>query len=70
MVAPISQGGDFARYAGFATSLSGSGTRTLGVALVNQIRMLDLEARNAGKIETAPLFVIDDAMARLQAILD
>lgn len=70
LIAPITQGGDFARHAGFAVTLSGAATRTRGAALVNQIRMLDLEARGAKKVETAPDFVIDDALARLQAILD
>lgn len=70
MVAPISQGGDFARFAGFAVPLSGSGTETQGVALVNMLRAMDLEARGAKKIETAPQFVIDDALARLQAIFE
>lgn len=70
LAAPITQGGDFARHAGFAASLSGSGTTTQGVALVNQIRMLDLEARGAKRIETAPEFVVEDALARLRAITD
>lgn len=70
LVAPITQGGDFARYAGFAAPLSGSGTKTQGVALVNQVRMLDLDERSAKKIEVAPDFVVDDAIARLQAILN
>ena len=70
LVAPITQGGDFARYAGFAVPLNGSGTKTQGVALVNQIRMIDLENRGAKKLEAAPDFVIDDALARLQAILE
>lgn len=70
LVAPITQGGDFARHAGFAASLSGSGTTTQGVALVNQIRMLDLEARGAKRIETAPEYVVEDALARLRAIID
>lgn len=70
MVAPISQGGNTARYAGFASSLDGAGTKTQGVVLVNHIRMLDLETRQARKIETAPSFVVDDALARLQTILD
>jgi mRNA interferase ChpB len=70
LVAPITQGGDFARHAGFAASLSGAGTKTQGVALVNQIRMLDLEARTAKRLETVPEFVIDDALARLRAITD
>ena len=70
LVAPITQGGDFARHAGFAAPLSGSGTTTQGVALANQIRMLDLEARGARRIETAPEFVVEDALARLRAITD
>ena len=70
LVAPITQGGDFARYAGFAVPLSGSGTKTQGVALVNQVRMLDLDERAAKKVEIAPDFVIEDALARLQAILN
>lgn len=70
LVAPITQGGDFARHAGFAATLSGAGTKTQGVALVNQIRMLDLEARKARRVETAPEYVVDDALARLRAITD
>ena len=70
LVAPITQGGDFARHAGFASPLSGSGTKTQGVALVNQVRMLDLQARGAKRVETAPEFVVDDALARLRAITD
>jgi mRNA interferase ChpB len=70
LVAPITQGGDYARYAGFAVSLMGTGCRTQGVALVNKIRMLDLAARKARKLERAPQTVLDDAMARLMAILE
>lgn len=70
LVAPITQGGNFARFAGFAVPLSGSGTETQGVALVNMIRTLDLEARGARRIERVPVEVINDALARLQTILD
>jgi mRNA interferase ChpB len=70
LVAPITQGGDFARYAGFAVPLSGSGTETQGVVLVNMIRTLDLTARQAKKVEVAPDFVVEDALARLRAIID
>lgn len=70
LVAPITQGGDFARHAGFAAPLSGSGTKTQGAALVNQVRMLDLEARGAKRVEIAPEFVVEDALARLRAITD
>jgi mRNA interferase ChpB len=70
LVAPITQGGNFARHAGFAASLSGSGTKTQGAALVNQVRMLDLEARKAKRVETAPEYLVEDALARLRAITD
>lgn len=70
LVAPITQGGDFARYAGFAVSLTGTGCKTQGVALVNKIRMLDLAARKARKVERVPQEVIDDAIGRLMALLD
>ncbi|WP_322071150.1 type II toxin-antitoxin system ChpB family toxin [Paraburkholderia bannensis] len=70
LVAPITQGGDFARFAGFAVSLAGSGTETQGVALVNMIRTLDLEARGARKVERAPVEVVEDALARLQTIIE
>lgn len=70
LVAPITQGGDFARYAGFAVTLSGTGCRTNGVALINKVRMLDLVARKARRIERAPQEVIDDAIARLMTLFE
>lgn len=70
LIAPITQGGDYARFAGFAVSLSGTGCKTQGVALVNKIRMLDLTARKARKIERAPQGLIDEALGRLMALLD
>ena len=47
LVAPITQAGDFSRYAGFAVSLTGTGCKTQGVAPINRVRMLDLAARKA-----------------------
>lgn len=70
LVAPITQGGDYARYAGFAATLSGSGCKTQGAALINKIRMLDLAARKARKVERVPPEVVDDALARLAALLE
>jgi len=70
LIAPITQGGDFARYAGFAIVLNGTGCKTQGVALVNKIRMLDLNARKACRIERAPAIIIEDALARLITLLD
>jgi mRNA interferase ChpB len=70
LVAPITQGGDFSRFAGFAVTLTGSGCKTQGVALVNKIRMLDLAARKAKKVERVPLAVIEDAIGRLTALFE
>ncbi len=70
LVAPITQGGDFSRYAGFAVNLTGTGCTTHGVVLVNKIRMLDLSARKARRIERVPQTVIDEALGRLMALLD
>jgi mRNA interferase ChpB len=68
LIAPITQGGNYSRHAGFAVPLEGSKTR--GVALINKIRMLDLSARKARKIERASPEVIEDAISRLTAILE
>ena len=70
LIAPITQGGDYARYAGFAIPLMGTGCKTQGAALVNKIRMVDLVARQAKKVERVPQEVIDDARARLMAVLE
>lgn len=70
VIAPITQGGDFARYAGFAVTLSGSGTETQGVVLCNQIRTVDLEARAAKRVEAVPEVVMDEVLARVQALFE
>jgi mRNA interferase ChpB len=70
LIAPITQGGDFARYAGFAVTLTGSGSKTQGVVLINKIRMLDLQARKARKVERVDETVIDDALQRLSTLFD
>jgi len=70
MVAPITQGGNVARFAGFAVSLSGAGTKTQGVVLVNAIRALDLASRKAAKKEAAPDFIVQDCLMRIQAIFE
>lgn len=68
--APITKGGDYSRYAGFAVSLASTGCKTDGVALINKIRMLDLNARQARETESVPHAVIEDALGRLRAIID
>lgn len=70
LVAPITQAGNIARFAGFAVTLMGAGTKTQGVVLVNAVRTLDLEQRGARKVETAPGHVVDDALARFRTLLE
>ena len=70
LVAAITQGGDIERVRGWAVTLMGSGTQTQGAVIVSQCRMVDLSERAAKRIESAPLHVVEEALAKLQAALD
>lgn len=70
VVLPITSGGNIARTAGFAVSLMGAGTQTTGVIRCDQPRTLDLGARHAHKLETAPTWVMDEVLAILTAIFE
>ena len=65
IVVPITTGGNFARIAGFAVSLEGAGTRTTGVVRCDQLRALDLEARNGKRLERVSDAIMDEILARL-----
>lgn len=69
LVCPITQGGNFARDRGFAVSLSGA-TRTQGVVLCNQPRVLDVATRRGSFAEKAPPAVVDEVMAKLATLLE
>lgn len=68
VVCPITQGGEQSRFAGFAVTLMGSGTQTQGVVMCNQPRTVDLAARAARFTEDVDTEVLDEVLARLQAI--
>jgi mRNA-degrading endonuclease toxin of MazEF toxin-antitoxin module len=70
VVVPITGGGSFARTAGFAVPLTGSGTRTTGVVRCDQPRALDLAARSGRKLESVPDLIMDEVLARLAPIFD
>lgn len=70
LVCPITQGGNQARFAGFAVTLMNTGTETQGVVMCNQPRTIDYGARGANFVEDVPDYVIDDVLARLQTILE
>ncbi len=69
MVAPITQGGNIERVRGWSVSLMGAGTSTQGVAVVSQCRILDFFARNAKRIDGVSQVVIDEALAKLEAMV-
>ncbi|MGG5835404.1 type II toxin-antitoxin system PemK/MazF family toxin [Huaxiibacter chinensis] len=69
VVVPVTSGGNFARTAGFTVSLDGAGTKTTGVIRCDQPRTLDLDARNGKRLERIPDVVINEVLARLEAIL-
>jgi len=70
LVAPITQGGNLARVAGFAVPLMGSGTEIQGVILVSAVRTLDLAGRGAKRIETAPASIVDEVLEILAGIIE
>ena len=70
VVLPITRGDNFARTAGFAVSLMGAGTNTVGVVRCDQPRALDLASRNARKLETVPTEIMEEVLAKLAPIFD
>jgi mRNA-degrading endonuclease toxin of MazEF toxin-antitoxin module len=70
VIVPITNGGNYARTAGFAVSLLGSGAYTSGVIRCDQPRTLDLYARNAKKLETLPASIMAEVLAKLAPIFE
>jgi mRNA interferase ChpB len=70
LIAPITQGGNYARVEGFTVTLMGSGTETQGVVLISGIRMADLVARKATKVEIAPTEIVDEVLAILATLVE
>ena len=70
VVLPITSGGNFARTAGFAVPLTGSGNKTTGVVRCDQPRALDLHARGGKKLESVRGAIMDEVLARLAPIFE
>jgi mRNA interferase ChpB len=70
LVAPVTHGGQFARENGFTVPLLGTGSKTQGVVLCNQVRMLDFKQRDGKFVEAAPPMVVEDVLARVRALLE
>jgi mRNA interferase ChpB len=70
MICPISQGAAAAaRTYGTVVTLVGAGTDTLGAVHCHQLKSLDWRARKVRLKQTVPQHVLDEALARLEAIL-
>ena len=70
VVLPITNGGNFARTAGFVVALEGSGSQTTGVIRCDQPRAIDLNARKAKKIESLPPVIMDDVLAKISTLFE
>lgn len=68
VVLPITRGGNFARTAGFAVSLTGAGTQTTGVVRCDQPRALDIGSHHGRKLERAPQAILDEVLARVATL--
>lgn len=69
LVAPISTGGGFAHSRGFTVSLEGTGMTTTGVVLCNQLRTLDIRARQGRLLESVPESIMDDVLAKIATLV-
>ncbi|MFV0264152.1 MAG: type II toxin-antitoxin system PemK/MazF family toxin [Kluyvera sp.] len=69
IVVPVTRGGNFARAAGFTVSLDDAGTKTTGVIRCDQPRTIDMKARDGKRLERVPEKVVNEVLARLEAIL-
>jgi len=70
VVLPVTSGGNFARTAGFAVLLTGTGTKTTGLVRCDQPRALDLAARGGKRLESIPGEVMDEVLAKISPIFE
>ena len=70
-VAPITTVGNASRAGGTYVSLSGAGTSVTGIIQLDQVKAVDLLARNGSKTgEVVPNHIMDDVLARFAAIFE
>lgn len=63
IICPITTGGDSAKRNGFAVAITG--IQTKGVVRCDQPQVLDLAARHGRKLESLPMEIMDQVLARL-----
>ncbi len=70
MICPIFQGAaTVARSYGMVVTLMGAGTDTQGAVHCHQLKSLDWRARKVRLKEVAPKHIVDDLLARVEAVL-
>lgn len=70
MICPISQGAAAAaRTYGTVVTLMGAGTDTQGAVHCHQLKSLDWQVRNVRFKESVPQHILDEVLARVEAIL-
>jgi mRNA interferase ChpB len=70
MICPISQGAAAsARTYGTIVTLMGAGTHTQGAIHCHQSKSLDWHVRKAKFKENVPKYIVDETLARIEAIL-
>jgi mRNA interferase MazF len=63
-VAPITS-----RVRGHGFEVKLENTETTGVVLCHQVKMIDYEARGTKLLESAPLLIVNDVMAKVRSLL-
>jgi len=70
LVCPITRGGAYARGKAWTVPLAAAGLSTDGVALCNQLRTVDWEARGVKFVEATPLELIAEVLARVATLIE
>lgn len=68
VIVPITSGGAFARRTGYVVSLEAAGTKTAGVIRFNQLRTIDIIARQGRRLETVPQEIMEEVLAKVESL--
>lgn len=66
VILPITSGGDLARRVGFAVPISD--IKTTGIVRCDQPRVLDIAARAGRKVDTLPVAIMDEVLAKVATL--
>jgi len=68
VILPITRGGEFARRIRFAVSISG--IQTTGVVRCDHPRVLDINARGGRKVDTLPVEILAEVLAKAMTLFE